>query len=127
MSTVRLLVPFNDINKRINVRAEIVPVELCAVIIAFAVIDYICFAESLCVFVVLSSLNFLKLIANFNFLLTKISSISLNGHRFSSLVPDVYSSSLWVHIPYHLSHNCKANGSAILHCFSLSALDDLDF
>lgn len=33
MSAVRLLVPFDDINKRINVRAEIVPVKLCAVVI----------------------------------------------------------------------------------------------
>ena len=52
MSTVRLLVPFDDTNKRIDVRAEIVPVKLCAVVIVLTVIDHIRFAECLCVYTV---------------------------------------------------------------------------
>lgn len=41
MSTVCLLVFFDGINKRINVPTEIISVKLCAVVIAFTVIDYI--------------------------------------------------------------------------------------
>ena len=52
---------FDDINKRINVRAEIVPVKLCAVVIVLTVIDHIRFAECLCVYTVPSGLDLLKL------------------------------------------------------------------
>ena len=41
MSAVCLLVFFDGINKRINVPAKIISVKLCAVVIAFTVIDYI--------------------------------------------------------------------------------------
>ena len=61
MSTVCLLVFFDGINKRINVPTKIVSVKLCAVVIAFTAIDYICFAELLRFHFVFSGLYFLKL------------------------------------------------------------------